>query len=312
MNIILFGAAGFIGKNLTLELAKELENTLILVDKKREFFSDIETFRFQNISIREDNFDEKSDFDELLKGQDIVYHLVSTTVPTTSNQCISQELMANVIVTVHLLEACVRSNIKRIIFFSSGGTVYGKDVRCPITEETPSYPINSYGLQKISIEKLLYLYHYMYGLDYQVIRLSNPYGPYQRPDGILGAVTTFTYKALKGEEIIVYGDGNIVRDFIYIDDAIKAVRNIVEGKQIYHIFNLGCGYGTSIRDVLKTISSTLKTDLKVTFKQGRKTDVPENYLDITRYEICYGKLNPLPLWQGISKTARFMKEYYSF
>lgn len=312
MNIILFGAAGFIGKNLTLELAKDLENTLILVDKKKEFFSDIETFRFQNISIREDNFDENSDFDELLKGQDIAYHLVSTTVPTTSNQCISQELMANVIVTVHLLEACVRSNIKRIIFFSSGGTVYGKDICCPIKEETPSYPINSYGLQKISIEKLLYLYHYIYGLDYQIIRLSNPYGPYQRPNGILGAVTTFTYKALRQEEIIVYGDGTIIRDFIYIDDAVKAVKKIVEGEEKYHIFNLGCGYGTSIRDVLETISCTLKIDLKITFKQGRKTDVPENYLDISRYEQCYGKLNPIPLKQGISKTAAFMKEYYNF
>ena len=152
----------------------------------------------------------------------------------------------------------------------------------------------------------------MYGLDYQIIRLSNPYGSYQRPNGILGAVTTFTYKALKGEEIIVYGDGTVIRDFIYIDDAIKAVRKIVEGKQIYHIFNIGCGYGTSIRDVLETISSTLKTDLKVAFKQGRKTDVPENYLDIGRYETCYGKLNPIPLKQSSSKTIAFMKGYYDF
>lgn len=312
MNIILLGAAGFIGKNLTLELSKKKENVLTLVDKKKEYFLDIEQCQLKNVKIKEDLFNDNSNFESLLKGQDIVYHLVSTTVPTTSNQCISQELMNNVIVTVHLLEACVRCDVKKIVFFSSGGTVYGKDICCPIQEETPSYPISSYGLQKISIEKLLYLYHYMYGLDYKIIRLSNPYGPYQRPNGILGVVSTFTYKALKEEEIVVYGDGSVVRDFIYIDDAIRAITKIAEGRDEYHIFNLGCGYGTSIRNVIEIIHSTLKIDLRVIFKKGRKTDVPENYLDITRYETCYGRLDPIPLNEGIKKTAEFMKRYYSF
>lgn len=311
MNIILFGAAGFIGKNLTIELSQKRENILTLVDAKNEYFSDILQYKLRNVIIKENVFNEQTDFDSLLKGQDIVYHLVSTTVPATSNQCIAQELMANVIVTVRLLEACVRCNIKKIIFFSSGGTIYGKDICCPIKEEVPSYPINSYGLQKISIEKLLYLYHYMYGLDYRVIRLSNPYGPFQRPNGILGAVSTFTYKALKGEEITVYGDGTVIRDFIYIDDAIRAVIKITEGEKAYRIFNVGCGYGTSIRTVLDIICSTLKVDLRISYRPERKMDVPENYLDITRYETCYGKMDTIPLKEGISKTAAFMKKYYN-
>ena len=311
VNIILFGASGFIGNNLTVELSKNKDNILTLVDAKKEYFSDILRYKLDNIIIKEGTFNEKSDFDSLLRGQDIVYHLVSTTVPATSNQCIAQELMANVITTVYLLDACVRCNIKKIIFFSSGGTIYGKDVCCPIKEEAPSYPINSYGLQKISIEKLFYLYHYMYGLDYRIIRLSNPYGPFQRPNGILGAVSTFTYKALKGEEITVYGDGTVIRDFIYIDDAIRAVIKIAEGSKAYRIFNVGCGYGTSIKTVLDIICSTLKKDLKISYKQERKMDVPENYLDITRYEKCYGKMEAISLKEGIGKTAAFMKEYYN-
>ena len=147
----------------------------------------------------------------------------------------------------------------------------------------------------------------MYGLDYRIVRLANPYGPYQRPNGILGAVTTFTYRALKGDEITVYGDGSVIRDFIYIDDAIKGILNIVNGESEHHTFNLGCGYGTSIREVLDAIKKALGCDVKVVYKAGRAVDVPVNYLDISRYEKCYGKLNPLALEDGIRKTAEFMK-----
>lgn len=307
MNIILFGAAGFIGKNLVRNLIQNKENHITLVDKSKAFFSDIEKKMLKNVIIKQDAFDENSDFDVLLERQDIVYHLVSTTVPGTSNHQISQEIKANVMVTVNLLEACVRCNVKKVVFFSSGGTVYGKDVACPIREEMPTYPICSYGLQKISIEKLLYLYEYMYGLDYRIIRLSNPYGPYQRPNGILGAVTTFTYKALKEEEIVVYGDGSVIRDFIYIEDAIKAIEKVVKGESEYHTFNIGCGYGTSINELLKMIRISLKKELKIIYKPGRSVDVPENYLDISRYENCYGKLNVTTLQEGICKTAFYLK-----
>lgn len=310
MHSILLGAAGFIGKNLTINLANDIENTITLVDTSKLFFEDIKKYLRENIVIREDNIDEGTDFDSLLAGQDIVYHLVSTTVPSTSNQYIAAELKKNIIVTVNMLDACIRNKIKKIIFFSSGGTVYGKDATCPIYEDTLTYPICSYGLQKISIEKLLYLYWYIYGLDYRIIRLSNPYGPYQRPNGILGAVTTFTYKALKDEEILVYGDGSVVRDFIYIDDAIRAVENIVKGKSEYRVFNVGCGYGVSIKKLLEIISELTGKNLKIVYKAERKVDVPENYLDISRYERYYGKISTVSLQEGIRKLIQFMTEHY--
>ena len=147
----------------------------------------------------------------------------------------------------------------------------------------------------------------MYGLDYRIIRLANPYGPYQRPNGVLGAVTTFTYKALKGEELQVYGDGSVVRDFIYIYDAIRGILNIVEGENKHHTFNLGCGYGTSIKEVVETVRKVVGIDTKVVYKEGRVVDVPVNYLDISRYEKYYGRLNPISLAEGIKRTAEFMK-----
>jgi len=310
MKIILIGAAGFIGTNLTLKLAEEKNNHITLVDVKKEYFSNAELVELENVEIKESAIDIESDFEELLTGQEVVYHLVSTTVPTTSNQHISQELMANVVMTAKMLDACVKCDVKKVVFISSGGTVYGKEVFCPLKENATTNPISSYGIQKVAIEKLLYLYRYMYELDYRVIRLANPYGPYQRPNGLLGAVTTFTYKALKDEEIVVYGDGSVIRDFIYIDDAVRGILNIVNGEGKYRVFNLGCGYGTSIREVLEAVYKALNIEMNVIYKPGRKVDVPVNYLNIARYETEYGKLNPICLHDGVMKTATFMKKYY--
>lgn len=304
MNILILGAAGFIGTNLGIELAKNISNEIKLVDKNKLYFnSDVMS---NNVKIIESSLDMNMDY-SILKHSDVVYHLVSTNVPTTSNQHISQDIEANVLFSSHLFDACVKYGVKKVVFISSGGTVYGKESACPLSEETPTNPISSYGIQKITIEKLLYLYNYMYGLDYRIIRLANPYGPYQRPNGILGAVTTFTYKALKGDEITVYGDGSVIRDFIYIDDAVRGILNIVKGDNKHHTFNLGCGYGTSINGVLEAVKSAIGCDLNVVYKARRSVDVPINYLDISRYEKYYGKLNPVPLVDGIKKTAEFMK-----
>lgn len=310
MKILLLGAAGFIGTNLTIELAKKTEDEITLVDRSKAFFKPIVSMDLKNVHILEADLTVDMDFDSILKDQEVVYHLVSTTVPTTSNQHISQELVSNVIFSANLFEACIRCGVKKVVFVSSGGTVYGKEVDCPLKEKTATNPISSYGVQKITIEKLLYLYRYMYGLDYRIIRLANPYGPYQRINGVLGAVTTFTYKALKGDEITVYGDGSVVRDFIYIDDAIRAIMKIVNGENKHRTFNLGCGYGTSIKQVLETIEKALGIKLNVSYLEGRKVDVPVNYLDISRYEKYYGALNPISLEDGIRKTADFMKKEY--
>ena len=305
-NILLLGAAGFIGTNVSIDLARCTNNNISVVDRNRDNLCRMDDLGFLNIKTLQLDLTEDTDYEALVSGQDVVYHLMSTTAPTTSNKHISEELKRNVILSVNLFEACVHQGVKKVVFLSSGGTVYGKESECPLDEEAPTNPISSYGIQKITIEKLLYLYNYMYGLDYRIIRLSNPYGPYQIPNGVLGAVTTFIYKALRKEEIEVYGDGSVVRDFIYIDDAVRGIQMIVNGNDRHHTFNLGCGYGTSINQVLEAIQNTLDLKLKVKYTDPRKVDVPANYLDIHRYETAYGTLNPIALNDGIKKTADFM------
>lgn len=310
MKIIIFGAAGFIGTNLTLELLKNRDNYITLVDVSKKYFSWINSYSSERIRIIESKFDKDTDFNTLLKNQDLVFHLVSTTMPTTSNRFIAQELESNVIVSAKMFEACVENKLSKVVFMSSGGTVYGKEVKFPLTENSQTYPITSYGLQKITIEKLLYLYNQIYQLDYSVIRLSNPYGPYQRPNGKLGAVTTFTYKALKGDEIIVYGDGTVVRDYIYIEDAIQGVLNIAFKTSKYKIFNLGSGIGTSLNELINIIKKTVTPDLKIKYRSSRNVDVPINVLDISRYKNEFGELDITPLSEGIKRTADFLLNEY--
>lgn len=308
MKQLILGAAGFIGTNLAIQLSKQADVDLILVDEKEEYFENIEKLKLRNTELRIQPFSNNMDFDSLLDGVDVLYHLVSTSIPANSNQQVPQELMSNVIFTSLLLEACVKNKISKVVFISSGGTVYGKEACCPLNEETPTYPINSYGVQKITIEKLLYLYHHMYNLDYRVIRLSNPYGPYQRPNGILGAVTTFTERALKSKPIVIYGDGSVVRDFVYIDDAIRAIITITRDDAKYKTYNVGSGYGLSIQKLVDIVQAVLKRKSTIEYKKGRTVDVPVNYLDISRYEKEFGQLVFCPIEEGIKRTATFLEK----
>lgn len=309
MNITIIGAAGFIGTNLILDIVRNSNQQIHLtaIDRNITYFKHLIDLNLEGVEYKEADFSVEADFDEQLKDQDIVYHLASTVIPGNSNKNIPLEVEGNVVATTKMLDACVRQDVKKVIFISSGGAVYGKKGICPIKEDTVTYPISSYGVQKIAIEKLLYLYRYQFGLDYRIIRLANPYGPYQRPNGKLGVVTTFVYEALKGNILQVYGDGKVVRDFIFIDDAIRGIRNIANAENELRVFNLGSGIGHSVNQVIDEIKNTINSNIKIEYIASRPADVPENYLDISRYEKYYGKLKPISLHDGILKTADFLR-----
>lgn len=311
MKITILGAAGFIGTNLALKLVEDTKNEIVLIDEKKEYFDECVTSISSRIRVVECNIGLVDNFDDMLAEQDLVYHLYSSSIPSTSNLNIGEELSKNISVSAKILDSSVKGQVKKVVFISSGGTVYGNNVQCPIIEDSSTNPISAYGLQKLMIEKMLYVYNNLYGLDYAVVRLANPYGPYQRPNGALGAVTTFSYKALTNERIVVYGDGSVIRDFIYIDDAIKAVLNIANNSFDEKIFNIGSGKGTSIKQILGAIEGVLNEPLNITYEKGRMADVPTNYLDVSRYEKNYGRMNFIELEEGIEKTMEFLKIKYS-
>lgn len=306
MRVSILGAAGFIGTNLIMSLMRDSSDDILAVDESESYFD--ECVRAPNVHLCECSFSAETDFKALLAGQEIVYHLVSTNNPTCSNHNIGKDIADNVLISIGILDACVANHVKKVIFISSGGTVYGDKVVCPIKENAITNPINTYGIQKLTIEKLFYLYHHMYGLDYSIIRLANPYGPHQRPNGRLGVVTTFVYKALKNELLTVYGDGNVIRDYIYIDDAVDGIISIAGNESDEKVFNLGSGKGTSVNQVISIIQQILDREIAVRYIAGRSVDVPANILDVTKYRTMFGVNELIPLEKGVELTIDYLKK----
>lgn len=308
MNIVVVGGAGFIGTNLAIKLSKIVGNNLIIVDKTESYFDNLKSLKLNNTHYLVDPLNMDSNFD-FLNDQDIVYHLVSTNMPSNSNINITNDLYNNVLYSSKLFEKCVKMGVKKIVFLSSGGTVYGRTLQIPIVEDCNTNPISSYGLQKLTIEKLLYLYNYLYGIKYSIIRLSNPYGPYQRPNGQLGALTTFIYKALHNQLISVYGDGSIVRDYIYIDDAIEGIIQIANSSY-NDVFNFGSGVGVSILELLMHVEKELNVKLNIEFLPSRNVDVNINVLNIDKYISYFGKPKMISIEEGIVKTKDYFANQY--
>jgi UDP-glucose 4-epimerase len=167
------------------------------------------------------DFTSDADVGRALTGCDVCYHLVSTTLPQSSNADPVFDVETNVAGTIRLLNHAVRQGVKKIVFISSGGTVYGIPRSVPIREDHPTNPICSYGITKLTIEKYLHLYLTLHGLDYTVLRLSNPFGERQRIRAAQGAVAVFMGKALRNEKIEIWGDGNQTRSFLYIDECLE-------------------------------------------------------------------------------------------
>ncbi|MCI9178908.1 MAG: NAD-dependent epimerase/dehydratase family protein [Lachnospiraceae bacterium] len=307
MNALILGAGGFIGTNLT----QKLKNLYKITAYDCNISALERLYKLTNgkINIISGNLLNDSNLKKILQRQNIIYHLVSTTIPATSNKNISQEICDNVEAMAKFLNVCSTCSVNKIVFLSSGGTIYGMQNSFPIQEDAKEYPISSYGVQKLMNEKLIYLYHFIYGLDYRIIRLSNPYGPYQNPRGKQGIVTKTIYKALKGEEIEVFGDGSIIRDYLYIDDAIDAIVKITEGNTKERLFNVGCGIGTSLIELFQIIEESLGIPLQLSYLPDRNVDVPVNYLNIERYKSYFGEISKIGLEDGIKKTADYLKIY---
>ncbi len=217
-----------------------------------------------------------------MEGADLVFHLASSTYPSTSNSDAVFDLESNLVGCVRMLKTAVECRVRRLIFISSGGTVYGVPRQNPIPETHPTDPICSYGIHKLAIEKYLYLFRALKDLDSVVLRVSNMYGEFQDLERPLGAISHFAHRAVQGKPIEIWGDGTIRRDYIHVDDVVSAFLKSISYRGPEHIFNIGSGRSISLNDVLDLIRQRVANNVVVNYEPGRSFDVRENVLDITR------------------------------
>jgi len=242
-----------------------------------------------------------------LTGIDAVIHLVSSTVPGTSNLDPVADIQSNLVNSVNLFKAMQQAGVKRIIYFSSGGTVYGNPVQLPISENHSTHPISSYGIIKLAIENYLFMHQELYGLRPIVLRLSNPYGPRQGHLGSQGVIGTFLRQIMQNQPIKIWGDGSVIRDYIYIADAVSACIAALKLEQ-GGIFNVGSGQGDSLLDIIKEIEQCTKKKAEITFEAVRGFDVKEVVLDTS---LATNQLNwhlKYSLKQGIEEHYNWLVE----
>lgn len=227
-----------------------------------------------------------SDWEKAIAGCDGVFHLAWSTVPGTANSAPLDDLNTNVVGTVRMLEALRRFPSVPIVFASSGGTVYGVPREVPIHETHPLRPMGAYGAAKVCAEQYLMTYRRQWNVDARVLRLSNPYGPGQNVEGQLGAATVFAWRAVNRARIEIWGDGSVVRDFLYIDDAVDAFVAMMNASpsawaETEPILNIGSGHGVALAEIIRIIEELLDTNLDVAYNPSRTFDLPVNVLDVT-------------------------------
>ena len=291
--VLILGGTGFLGRNLANALTSEGLDVSVYDVCKPVSTNPMVNYTQGNLQ----------DFDKISKIIDakninVVVHMVSTIIPgSTLDQYINNCKIVQ-LSTIPIMDYCAAKNI-RMVYFSSGGTVYGVKGGI-ISENEPVAPISYYGLSKIQIEDLIHFYHRRYNLEYLIIRPSNPFGPGQNLYGKQGLIAVILGRILKGESVIVYGDGSVVRDYIYIDDFIFYVKELIKKDIKNETINIGSGIGTSINQIIKIVEEVSGEKIEVENVQSRMDDVPKMILDTTRLH-NFIKHEDCTVKEGISK-----------
>jgi UDP-glucose 4-epimerase len=303
MRILVLGGSGFLGSHIVDKFLAEKHDVVVY---------DLYPERFRRspagIKFYTGDFGNVGALSELIAtGFDAVIHCVSTTTPKSSNESPEFDIQSNVIGTLYLLDICVKHNVGKLVFLSSGGTIYGDIGDIDMVNETHAVrPMCSYGVSKLTIEHYLDVYRHLRGLDYVALRLSNPYGERQSPLRALGALTVFLHRTLKRQNVEVWGDGGVTRDFIYVGDVANAVY-LATVNPISGIYNVGTGSGLSLRDILGEIAEVVGCKPEVHWLPSRSFDVPRIVLDSTKLKSATHWRCATSFQDGVGITADWLR-----
>ena len=270
-NILLTGGAGFIGKNLYQALKKDHQVSILDIRKNDGFFAD----------YTEGDYGDTTLTDHILDSRkiDVVVLLASCLLPGSDVSNLSTAVHNDLISAINLMDRLRVNKVNKIVFFSSGGTVYGANGKNINNENDPTNPIDFYGWMKLSMENFIRVYCNQQQMQYLILRPGNAYGNFQDIYGKQGLIAVTIGKIINNNVLEIWGDGSNVRDYIEVGDIAYAVRELLHKDQWNHILNVGSGKGFSTNEILRKIENITGRSIQVEYKETRKSDVPVNVLD---------------------------------
>jgi UDP-glucose 4-epimerase len=311
MNILVTGGAGFIGSHIVDRLVKDGHVVSVIDDLSNGNLRNLSQvkdkihFHRQNITSQQlsDVFTEEK--------PEVVFHLAAHINVRNSLKDPSHDANVNIIGSLNVLENCRMFGVKKIIFSSTGGAIYGETGNIPTPESEIPHPISHYGIAKFSVEQYLYLYKHIYGLDYTILRYANVYGPRQDPIGEAGVVSIFINNILQGKECRINGDGKQTRDYTFVADVVEANMLALKTEQSGKIVNIGTGKETDVNELFDSIAKVVE---KISKKKGTsfhgpalQGEVARSCLDATRAKEELSWMPKVELSEGLKKTAEFFK-----
>lgn len=300
MRALIVGGNGFIGSHLAEGLRARDHVVRVLDPGPARTDTD-----WSRIDYLQGAYTDAALLDAALDGVDTVFHLASTTVPASANRDPAFDVSSNLLGALGLFSAIEAKGIRRVVFFSSGGTVYGNPQTLPVGENHPLRPISSYGIVKVAIEQYLSMFRHLDRLDPLILRPSNPYGPRQSSSGGQGFVAAALARMRDDAPLQIWGDGGIVRDYIYIDDLVDlAIRAADSGAS--GVFNAGSGAGHSLNAIRDAIERVAGRAMRVEHLPGRGFDVREIVLDIAAAGARFDWRPAVCLDDGIARTWRWL------
>lgn len=296
MTILLLGGNGFIGSHLAEALRARGDRVVVL--DARAPRADVD---WTGIDYRQANPFAQDVLDDVLADADVIVHAASVTTPASANADPVRDAEVNLGGTLRLFEAMRRHRRTRIVYLSSGGTVYGNPAHLPVAETHPLNPICSYGVTKVAVEHSLRIHADAGVLDPVIIRASNPYGERQAASRSQGFIGIAMARLLAGVPLQVWGDGSHVRDFLHVDDLVRLLVEAVHG-DARGIYNAGGGRGYRLDEVCALIEQAAGARLEIEHQPARRFDVHDIVLDIRAARDHLGWEPRIPLDVGLQRT----------
>ncbi len=249
-----------------------------------------------------------ADLRAAVAGRDVVLHFLSTTDPATAEDDPTLDLRTNIMSSIQLFETCSTADVGRVVFASTGGAIYGDQDATVFREDDLTFPVSPYAIGKQAIEGYLRYFRRKRGLASTVFRISNPYGPRQNPAKRQGVIPIFLRRLERGLPLVVYGDGSMIRDYMYVADMADMVAEAVTRGTEHDLYNLGSGVGTSVRELVRCIAEATGTEPQVHHAPKPPTFVDHVTLDTSRFAGEFGPRTMTPLTEGIRRTWDEIRE----